>query len=45
MVWTRYVVPLEPIATTTADDIAAWLGPTFQLYLHAPLDHPAQARH
>lgn len=37
MVWVRYVVPLEPVASMSADEVAAWLGRVFQLYLDAPL--------
>lgn len=32
----RYVVRVEPVASATADDLAAWLGPTVQRYLTAP---------
>jgi AcrR family transcriptional regulator len=38
MVWARYVVPLEPLPSMSLDEVAAWLGPTFQRYLDAPLD-------
>jgi hypothetical protein len=41
LVWTRYVVPLEPLASMTADEMAAWLGPTFQLYLDGRVDGSA----
>jgi AcrR family transcriptional regulator len=29
----RYVVKLEPVASATADELAAWVGPTLQRYL------------
>jgi len=44
MVWARYVVPLEPLASMTGDEVAAWLGPTFQLLLDARLDESVGAR-
>jgi AcrR family transcriptional regulator len=36
-VWVRNVVRLEPLASMPSDEVAAWLGPTFQHYLDAPL--------
>jgi AcrR family transcriptional regulator len=41
MVWARHVVPLEPLASMTGEEIADWLGPTFQRYLDAPLESSA----
>ena len=29
----RYVVKLEPLASASPEDLAAWLGPTLQRYL------------
>jgi AcrR family transcriptional regulator len=29
----RYVVKLEPVASASADELAAWVGPTLQRYL------------
>jgi AcrR family transcriptional regulator len=36
-VWARHVVGLEPLASMPSEEVAAWLGPTFQHYLDAPL--------
>jgi hypothetical protein len=41
MVWVRFVVPLEPIASMAGSDLAEWLGPMFQLALDAPLEEVA----
>ena len=38
VVWARFVVHLEPLASMSADELAAWLGPPFQHYLDAPLE-------
>jgi AcrR family transcriptional regulator len=38
VVWARFVVHLEPLASMTGDELAAWLGPTFQLYLDPPVE-------
>jgi hypothetical protein len=32
----RYVIKLEPLASTPADEIVAWIAPTLQRYLHGP---------
>ena len=32
----RYVVKLEPLASASPEDLAAWLGPTLQRYLTDP---------
>lgn len=32
----RYVVELEPLASASPSELAAWLGPTLQRYLTAP---------
>jgi hypothetical protein len=41
MVWVRFVVRLEPIASMTGTELAAWLGPMFQLSLQRPLEEAA----
>jgi AcrR family transcriptional regulator len=41
---TRYVVRLEPIASASADDIAAWLGPAVQRQLSEPLPRTGRRR-
>jgi AcrR family transcriptional regulator len=33
MVWARYVVPLEPLASMSGEEVAAWLGPALQVHL------------
>jgi len=33
MVWARYVVPLEPLASMSGEEVAHWLGPALQVYL------------
>lgn len=38
---TRYVLELEPIASTPAEDLVAAVGPTLQRYLTGPLTAPA----
>jgi len=35
MAMLRYVVKLEPLASASADDLAAWLGPSVQWFLTA----------
>ena len=32
----RYVIELEPLASASPEDLAAWLGPTLQRYLTGP---------
>lgn len=34
----RYVLRLEPVASASADDLGAWVGPTLQRYLAARLE-------
>jgi AcrR family transcriptional regulator len=33
MVWARFVVPLEPLASMPGEEVAAWIGPALQTYL------------
>jgi hypothetical protein len=33
LAFARYQLKLEPIASTPAEDVIAWLGPTVQRYL------------
>jgi AcrR family transcriptional regulator len=37
LVVTRYVLCLEPIASMSREDVAAWIGPTVQRYLTGPV--------
>ncbi|MBM7791315.1 TetR/AcrR family transcriptional regulator [Tenggerimyces flavus] len=32
----RYVIRLEPLASTPTDEVIAWIAPTLQRYLHGP---------
>ena len=36
---TRYVFRLEPIASQSIEEVAAWAGPTIQRYLEGEVDH------
>jgi AcrR family transcriptional regulator len=38
VVFARFVVGVEPLASMDGKEIASWLGPTFDLYLSGPLD-------
>ena len=38
VVFARFVVGVEPLASMDGEEIARWLGPTFDLYLTGPLD-------
>ena len=40
VVFARFVVGVEPLASMSGDEIADWLGPTFDLYLTGPPDPP-----
>jgi len=39
LVVTRYLLVLEPLASLPRDDLVAWVAPTLQRYLDAPLPH------
>ncbi len=36
----RYLLAIEPLASTPAEDVVAWVGPTLQRYLDGPLERP-----
>jgi hypothetical protein len=38
VVFARFTVGVEPLASMDGQEIANWLGPTFDLYLAGPLD-------
>ncbi len=38
--WTRYILRLEPFASASVDQLAAWIGPTLDVYLHGALPDP-----
>jgi AcrR family transcriptional regulator len=44
VVFARFVVAVEPLASMSGDEIADWLGPTFDLYLTGPIDDSALGR-
>jgi hypothetical protein len=37
VVFARFVVGVEPLTSMDGEEIANWLGPTFDLYLSGPL--------
>jgi tetracycline repressor-like protein len=39
LAFARYQLKLEPIASTTVEDVVAWAGPTVHRYLTAPSPH------
>ena len=41
VVFARFVVRVEPLASMDGNEIADWLAPTFDLYLTGPLDDSA----
>ena len=40
VVFARFIVRVEPLASMDGQEIANWLAPTFDLYLAGPLDNP-----
>ncbi len=38
VVFARYIVVVEPLSSMDGEEIAEWLGPTFDLYLTGPVD-------
>jgi len=42
--WTRYILRLEPFASAAVDELADWIGPTVDSYLHGELPKPSQQR-
>ena len=43
MVFARFIVGVEPLASMSGEEIAKWLGPTFDLYLTGPAGGEADA--
>jgi hypothetical protein len=37
LAWARYVVRMEPIASTPRAQVAAWAGPTIEAYITGTL--------
>ena len=40
LAFARYQLRIEPIASTSVDDLVAWIGPTVQRYLTGPTPEP-----
>ena len=40
MAFARYQLRIEPMASTSVDDLVAWIGPTVQRYLTGPRAEP-----
>ncbi|MQA94558.1 MAG: TetR family transcriptional regulator [Streptosporangiales bacterium] len=40
LAFVRHVIQLEPLASADPDTVAAWVGPTIQRYLTAPVPNP-----
>src|ERR1700730_17767814 len=38
--WTRYILRLEPFASASVDQLAEWIGPAVDGYLHGQLPDP-----
>ncbi len=39
--WARYVIGMEPFASATRAEVAAWIGPTIEAYITGRLGRPA----
>jgi AcrR family transcriptional regulator len=39
--WARYVIRIEPFASATRAEVAAWIGPTIEAYITGRLGKPA----
>jgi AcrR family transcriptional regulator len=39
--WARYVIRMEPFASATRAEVAAWIGPTIEAYITGRLGKPA----
>jgi AcrR family transcriptional regulator len=39
--WARYVVRMEPFASASRSEVAAWIGPTIEAYITGRLGSPA----
>ena len=39
--WARYVIGMEPFASATRAEVAAWIGPTIEAYITGRLGNPA----
>jgi AcrR family transcriptional regulator len=41
LAFARYQLRIEPMASTSVDDLVAWIGPTVQRYLNGPRAEPS----
>jgi AcrR family transcriptional regulator len=39
--WARYVIRMEPLASASRSEVAAWIGPTIEAYISGQLGQPA----
>jgi AcrR family transcriptional regulator len=39
--WARYVIRMEPLASASRSEVAAWIGPTLEAYITGRLGEPA----
>jgi hypothetical protein len=39
--WARYVIRMEPLASASRSEVAAWIGPTLEAYITGRLGNPA----
>lgn len=39
--WARYVIRMEPLASASTSEVAAWIGPTIEAYITGRLGKPA----
>jgi AcrR family transcriptional regulator len=39
--WARYVIRMEPLASASRSEVAAWIGPTIEAYITGRLGSPA----
>lgn len=42
--WARYVIRMEPFASASRSEVAAWIGPTIEAYITGRLGRPAASR-
>jgi ABC-type Zn2+ transport system substrate-binding protein/surface adhesin len=40
--WARYVIRMEPLASASRAEVAAWIGPTIEAYITGQLGKPAE---
>jgi ABC-type Zn2+ transport system substrate-binding protein/surface adhesin len=40
--WARYVIRMEPLASASRAEVAAWIGPAIEAYITGQLGKPAE---